>query len=79
MHLFEGLQLVACAMARATAKGCRTIDLNTNERHTGAVALYQQLGLDAARAWWHGGRQLWLTKVLAATCVSAVTGQRAVP
>jgi ribosomal protein S18 acetylase RimI-like enzyme len=62
-----GHQLVACAMARATAKGCRTIGLNTNERNTGAVALYQKLGLSAARARWHGGRQLWRTKVLATT------------
>jgi ribosomal protein S18 acetylase RimI-like enzyme len=59
-----GRQLVVCAMARATAKGCRTIGLNTNERNTGAVALYQQLGLCAERSRWHGGRQLWLTKVL---------------
>jgi ribosomal protein S18 acetylase RimI-like enzyme len=72
-----GKQLVACAMARATAKGCHTIGLNTNERNTGAVALYQQLGFSAARARWHGGRQLWLTKVLAPTCVGAITGQRA--
>jgi ribosomal protein S18 acetylase RimI-like enzyme len=69
-----GRQLVACAMARATAKGCRTIGLNTNERNTGALALYQQLGLAAERARWHGGRQLWLTKVLATTA-----GQHALP
>jgi ribosomal protein S18 acetylase RimI-like enzyme len=73
-----GRQLVACAIARATAKGCRTIGLNTNERNTGALALYQQLGLSAAQARWHGGRQLWLTKVLAPTCVRPDTGQRAV-
>ena len=62
-----GRQLVAYTIARATAKGCRTIGLNTNERNTGALALYQQLGLAAERARWHGGRQLWLTKVLATT------------
>jgi ribosomal protein S18 acetylase RimI-like enzyme len=62
-----GRQLMALAMARATAKGCRTIGLNTNERNTGAVALYQQLGLYTERTRWHGGRQLWLTKVLATT------------
>jgi len=62
-----GRQLVALAMARATAKGCRTIGLNTNERNTSALALYQQLGLYAERTRWHGGRQLWLTKVLATT------------
>jgi hypothetical protein len=53
------------AIARAVAKGYRTIGLNTNERDTGAVALYQQLRFCAARAQWHEGRQLWLTKVLA--------------
>src|SRR5262249_47040516 len=60
-------QLVVCATARATTKGCRTIGLNTNERNTAAVALYQQLEFSATRARWHGGRQLWLTKVLATT------------
>ena len=72
-----GRQLVACAMARATARGCRTIGLNTNERHTGAMALYQQLGFATAGARWHGGQQLWLPQVLAPTCVSAITGQGA--
>ena len=62
-----GRQLVAFAIARATAKGCRSIGLNTNERNTGAVALYRQLGLCAERARWHGGRQLWLTKDLTTT------------
>jgi ribosomal protein S18 acetylase RimI-like enzyme len=62
-----GRQLMVFAMARAAAKGCRTIGLNTNERNTGAVALYQQLGFCAERPRWHGGRQLWLTKDLATT------------
>jgi ribosomal protein S18 acetylase RimI-like enzyme len=57
-----GRQLVAFAMARAKAEGCRAIGLNTNERNNGAVALYQQLGFSAERPRWHGGRQLWLTK-----------------
>ena len=55
-----GRQLVACAMARATAKGCRTIGLNTNERNTEALRLYQRAGFTAERARWGGGRQLWL-------------------
>jgi ribosomal protein S18 acetylase RimI-like enzyme len=59
-----GLQLVAFAMTRATARGCRTIGLNTNERNTGAVALYQRLGFRADRELWQGGRQLWLTTSL---------------
>jgi ribosomal protein S18 acetylase RimI-like enzyme len=67
-----GRQLMVFAMARAVAKGCRTIGLNTNERNAGAVALYQQLGFCAERARWHGGRQLWLTKVLTTTAESGV-------
>jgi ribosomal protein S18 acetylase RimI-like enzyme len=59
-----GLQLVAFAIARATARGCRAIGLNTNERNAGAVALYERLGFRAERALWQGGRQLWLTKSL---------------
>ena len=35
-----GLRLIEFAVTRATARGCRTIGLNTNERNAGAVALY---------------------------------------
>jgi ribosomal protein S18 acetylase RimI-like enzyme len=59
-----GLRLIAFAITRATARGCRTIGLNTNERNAGAVALYERLGFRAERALWQGGRQLWLTKPL---------------
>jgi ribosomal protein S18 acetylase RimI-like enzyme len=59
-----GLCLVAFAITRATARGCRTIGLNTNERNAGAVALYQRLGFETERTLWQGGRQLWLTKPL---------------
>lgn len=59
-----GLRLVEFAVTRTTARGCRTIGLNTNERNTGAVALYQRLGFETERALWQGGRQLWLTKSL---------------
>jgi ribosomal protein S18 acetylase RimI-like enzyme len=59
-----GLRLVEFAIARATARGCRSIGLNTNERNEGAVGLYRQLGFVAERALWQGGRQLWLTKSL---------------
>jgi ribosomal protein S18 acetylase RimI-like enzyme len=59
-----GWQLVTFAVMRATARGCHTIGLNTNERNAGAVALYQRLGFRAERAVWQGGRQLWLTKTL---------------
>ena len=62
-----GLRLVAFAITRATARGCHTIGLNTNERNVGAVALYLRLGFETARARWQGSRQLWLTIVLEAT------------
>jgi ribosomal protein S18 acetylase RimI-like enzyme len=59
-----GVRLVAFAIARATARGCRSLSLNTNERNDHAVALYRRLGLVAERARWQGGRQLWLQKSL---------------
>ena len=59
-----GQRLVAFAMARATAKGCRSLGLSTNERNTAAVALYQRLGFVADDARWQGGRYLWLQRTL---------------
>jgi ribosomal protein S18 acetylase RimI-like enzyme len=60
-----GRQLVEFAMARAAAKGFRSIGLNTNERNEGALALYRKCGFAAERARWNGGRQLWLQRSLA--------------
>ena len=48
----------------AIARGCRTVGLNTNERNAQALALYQELGFVAERAFWKGGRQLWLERSL---------------
>lgn len=59
-----GQQLVAFAIARATANGCRTLGLSTNERNTEAVSLYQRCGFVAASARWQGGRYLWLQRTL---------------
>jgi ribosomal protein S18 acetylase RimI-like enzyme len=59
-----GRQLVEFAIARAIARGCRTMSLNTNERNAPALALYQALGFVAERAFWKGGRQLWLERPL---------------
>jgi ribosomal protein S18 acetylase RimI-like enzyme len=61
-----GQQLVAFAIARATAKGCRSLGLSTNERNAEAVSLYQRLGFVAESARWQGGRQLWLQRTLEA-------------
>lgn len=44
-----GRRLVEFAMARAAAKGCRSIGLNTNERNEDALALYRKCGFAAAR------------------------------
>jgi ribosomal protein S18 acetylase RimI-like enzyme len=59
-----GRRLVKFAIARATARGCRSMGLNTNERNVDALALYQQVGLRSERPRRQGGRQLWLTKSL---------------
>lgn len=59
-----GRRLVAFAMARAVVKGCRSIGLNTNERNESALALYRRCGFAAERAFWNGGRQLWLQRRL---------------
>ena len=59
-----GQRLVAFAIARTTAKGCRSLGLSTNERNTEAVSLYQRLGLVAESARWQGGRYLWLQRTL---------------
>jgi ribosomal protein S18 acetylase RimI-like enzyme len=59
-----GQRLVAFAIARATAKGCRSLGLSTNERNTAAVTLYQHLGFATDDARWQGGRYLWLSQTL---------------
>jgi hypothetical protein len=58
--------LAAFAMSRATAKGCRSLGLSTNERNTEAVSLYHCCGFVAESARWQGGRQLWLQRTLEA-------------
>jgi ribosomal protein S18 acetylase RimI-like enzyme len=59
-----GQRLVAFAIARATAKGCRSLGLSTNERNTEAVRLYQRRGFVAESARWQDGRHLWLQRTL---------------
>ena len=59
-----GQQLVAFAMARATAKGCRSLGLSTNERNTEAISWYQRFGFVAESARWQCGRFLWLQRTL---------------
>lgn len=59
-----GRCLFEAACERARARGCRHLSLNTNENNQAAVALYESFGLDARRARWAGGRQLWLDRDL---------------
>ena len=55
-----GARLLAESLERARARGCRVVGLNTNERNTAALRLYQRAGFAAERSRWSGGRQLWL-------------------
>src|SRR5882724_335309 len=59
-----GQRLVASAIARAAAKGCRSLGLSTHERNTAAVSLYQRFGSVAESAPRQGGRQLWRQRTL---------------
>jgi len=59
-----GRRLLERAIARAAERGCRLLGLTTNERNTAALALYLRLGFVVEPPLWHGGRQLWLEKVL---------------
>jgi ribosomal protein S18 acetylase RimI-like enzyme len=60
-----GRRLIEAAVARAQALGCCQVGLQTNERNVAAVALYEQAGFTAERSRWDGGRQIWMSRVLA--------------
>lgn len=59
-----GRALVAGALARARARGCRRIELDVNEGNDGAVALYEGFGFDA-RAQPFSGRNLLMRRRIA--------------
>lgn len=59
-----GAALLEFALARARDCGCAVLGLQTNENNTAAVRLYEAGGLDARRARWHGGRQVWFVREL---------------
>jgi ribosomal protein S18 acetylase RimI-like enzyme len=61
-----GRALVLTAFDRAAARGARRIELDTNERNTGAIALYESLGFSASSKT-HGaldGRDIFLGRRL---------------
>jgi ribosomal protein S18 acetylase RimI-like enzyme len=61
-----GRSLVVLAMERASARGARRIELDTNEHNHGAIALYESLGFSSASKV-HGkmrGRDLFMGRRL---------------
>jgi ribosomal protein S18 acetylase RimI-like enzyme len=61
-----GGALVVAAFERATARGARRIELDTNEHNLGAIALYESLGFSTASKA-HGsltGRDLFMGRQL---------------
>ena len=51
-----GRELVAFAVARARARGCRTVCLDTNEHNAASRRIYEQLGFSAHSARWNGNQ-----------------------
>lgn len=70
-----GRGLIGLAIERARLAGCRHLSLTTNENNRAAVALYEACGLDARRARWQGGRQLWLDRMLLGSSPAADFGR----
>ena len=64
-----GGRLVQAAVERALARGCSLVTLDTNERNSPAIALYESLGFTCGggpATGLGGGRQLWMTRRLGA-------------
>ncbi len=59
-----GSKLVEYAVARAQAKNCRSIALDTNELNEPAISLYTRLGFSSASNRFPGGKQLWYERPL---------------
>jgi GNAT superfamily N-acetyltransferase len=55
-----GRALVAAALARARERGCRRVELDTNEANAEALALYGSFGFRNENASYGGGRDLYL-------------------
>ena len=63
-HRSVGSKLVEYAVARAQAKNCRSIALDTNELNEPAILLYTRLGFSSESSRYSGGRQLWFERPL---------------
>lgn len=55
-----GRALVARSLQRARERGCRRVELDTNEANVGAIALYEELGFSAHSKGAGAGRDLFL-------------------
>jgi ribosomal protein S18 acetylase RimI-like enzyme len=58
-----GVALVTLAFARASARGARRVELDTNESNAGALALYESMGFSASSKG-GAGRDLFLGRRL---------------
>lgn len=54
-----GRALVAAAVEHARERGCRRMELDTNERNAEAIALYESFGFRNATDRYEGGRDLY--------------------
>lgn len=59
-----GRQMLDVLFARARARGCRRLRLDTNERNERGIHLYEAMGFSCSRDSYEGGRQLYYTKYL---------------
>lgn len=59
-----GSKLVGYAVARAQAKNCRSISLDTNELNEPAILLYTRMGFSSESSRFPGGKQLWFERPL---------------
>lgn len=59
-----GRRMLDVLFARARARGCRRLRLDTNERNERGIHLYEALGFSCTRDSYEGGRQLYYTKYL---------------
>jgi GNAT superfamily N-acetyltransferase len=59
-----GRALVEACAERSRARGCKRLQLDTNETNTAALALYERLGFVTAKRSEDRGRDLYLTRRL---------------